>query len=133
MEIDLKTTTGDKILIIFLVIFSIIFSVWINMSTSETSDLYISIQVNGEELKTIEFTEEIIGKTFEIKTEFGRNVILIGDKNVRVIEASCPDKLDIKQGIIDKSGQMLVCLPNRLIIELKSRNKNIKEIDNVNY
>ena len=80
---------------------------------------YISIQVNGIEIKKIIFDRSLIGKTISIKTEFGYNLIEIGDGKVRVIEADCPDKLDVKQGYISEVGEVIVCLPNRLVIEIK--------------
>ncbi len=132
----MKTTKGDKVLIVFLILASILFSVFLWMKGLNISDKYISVQVDGKEIQTIEFTKENIGKTFEIETKFGRNVIEVGDGEVWITEASCPDKLDIKQGKIDSNGQMLVCLPNRLIVEIKE-NKLVKEnqdkIDSYNY
>lgn len=133
MEIRLKTTIGDKVLIVLLIVVSLIFAYKIAINRTGGSDMYISIQVNGEEIKTIDFTDDMIGKTYEIKTEFGRNVIEIGDHSVWVIEADCPDKLDVKQGKIDKPGWPIVCLPNRLIIEIKSRADEKEKIDNFAY
>ena len=36
-----------------------------------------------------------------------------------VQEASCPDHLCIRQGKISREGEMIVCLPNRMIAEVK--------------
>lgn len=52
-------------------------------------------------------------------------IISIGDTNVceikygkvRMTQAQCPDQLCIKQGAIDTSGGMIVCLPNKVTIE----------------
>lgn len=131
----MKLTKGDKILIVFLSIFSVILAIMISSVASKASGRYISIKVDGKEIKKIQFSKDMVGKTYEIKTEFGRNVIEIGDESVRVIEADCPDKLDVKQGEITKPGQVIVCLPNRLLIEYKAGNydNEEKEIDNINY
>ncbi len=131
----MKLTKGDKILIVFLSIFSVILAIMISSVASKASGKYISIKVDGNEIKKIQFSKDMVGKTYEIKTEFGRNVIEIGDESVRVIEADCPDKLDVKQGEITKPGQVIVCLPNRLLIEYKAGNydNEEKEIDNINY
>lgn len=131
----MKLTKGDKILIVFLSIFSVILAIMISSVASKASGKYISIKVDGKEIKNIQFSKDMVGKTYEIKTEFGRNVIEIGDESVRVIEADCPDKLDVKQGEITKPGQVIVCLPNRLLIEYKAGNydNEEKEIDNINY
>ncbi|MDO5027316.1 MAG: NusG domain II-containing protein [Tissierellia bacterium] len=130
----MKLTKGDKILIVFLAIFSLFIAYFFMKMGSQTTGKYVSIMVNGEEIKQIDFTKDMIGKTYAIETRFGRNVIEFGDESVWVIEASCPDKLDIKQGVIDKPGQVLVCLPNRLIVEIKARDIDQDDIiDNLNY
>ena len=56
---------------------------------------------------------------YELETQFGRNLVEIGRDYVRVIEADCPDKLDVLQGAITRPGQVIVCLPNRMIIEIR--------------
>ena len=45
------------------------------------------------------------------------NVCEIRDGQVRMIEADCPDQLCIKQGAFGTDGGMIVCLPNRVVIE----------------
>lgn len=130
----MKLKRGDIVLIIFLSVFALVLSWYISFVSTGSSGDYVSVQVNGQEIKQIQFSDEMIGKTFEIKTEFGRNVLEIGDKTVRVIEADCPDKLDVKQGEISQPGQVIVCLPNRLLVEYKAKNlSNDEIIDNFNY
>lgn len=120
----MKLTKGDKILIIFLIIFSIFLTYYINFSNKNNIEKYISIQVDGKEIKTIKLTKDIIGETYTVKTEFGKNVLKFGDGELKIIEASCLDQLCVKQGTISKVGELLVCLPNRLVIEIKSENTN---------
>ena len=112
-------TKGDKYLIAFILIISLIALIYVKNSASNYKEKYISIQVDGKEIKKIIFDKNMIGKTIPIETEYGYNLIEIGDEKVRVIEASCPDKLDVKQGYISKTGEVIVCLPNRLVIEIK--------------
>ncbi len=112
-------TKGDKILIVSIVILSILSLIYIKNFAFTNEENYISIQVDGEEIKKVIFDKKLIGKTMPIETEFGYNLIEIGDQKVRVIDADCPDKLDVKQGYISKSGEVIVCLPNKLVIEIK--------------
>lgn len=121
-------TKGDKILIISIIIISLLSLGFIKNSNTGYKQKYISIQVNGEEYKKIIFDKKIIGKTIPIETEFGYNLVEIGDGEVWVVEASCPDELDVKQGKISKSGEIIVCLPNKLVIEIKGTDE-IGEID----
>lgn len=121
-------TKGDKILIISVIIISLLSLGFIKNGNAGYKQKYISIQVNGEEHKKIIFDKKIIGKTIPIETEFGYNLIEIGDGEVWVVEASCPDELDVKQGKISRSGEIIVCLPNKLVIEIKGTDER-GEID----
>lgn len=132
----MKLTKGDKILVILLVVFSIVFSFFsFSYSLNKGSEKFVSIQINGKEIKSVKLSKDIIGKTYEIETEFGKNVLQFGDGEVKIIEASCLDKLCIEQGTIKNVGQLLVCLPNRLVVEIKSMDQspNLPEIDNATF
>ena len=121
-------TKGDKILIISVIIISLLSLGFIRNNNAGYKQKYISVQVNGQEYKKIIFDKKVIGKTIPIETEFGYNLIEVGDGEVWVIEASCPDELDIKQGKISNSGEIIVCLPNRLVVEIKGTDET-GEID----
>lgn len=125
-------TKGDKYLIIIIIIISLISIIYVERDATSYNSKYISIQVNGKEYKKITFNPKMVGKTIPIKTKYCYNLIEIGDEKVRVIEADCPDKLDVKQGYISKPGETIVCLPNRLIIEIKGENGE-NEIDYLSY
>lgn len=125
-------TKGDKCLIISIIIISL-FSLWlVKKEATNYDEKYILIQVDGKDYKKITFGSEVIGKKFPIKTKFGSNLIEIGDGKVRVIEADCPDQLDVKQGYIESPGEVIVCLPNKLVIEIKGKTKD-EDIDYISH
>jgi len=49
----------------------------------------------------------------------GTNVLVIENRQAYVSEADCPDKLCVNQGRIRGSGQMIVCLPNRVTVTIE--------------
>lgn len=49
----------------------------------------------------------------------GYNEIHAADGQIRILSASCPDKLCIRQGGISTSLLPIVCLPNRLVIRVR--------------
>lgn len=53
----------------------------------------------------------------------GKNTVKIENGSVYVSDADCPDKLCVKQGKIGKSGGTIVCLPNKLTVEVKEGKK----------
>lgn len=127
----MKLTKGDKILVIVLIVFSLLFAYYMATVNKNLEKKYVSIQINGEEINTIEFSKDIVGETYVLETEFGRNVLKFGDGEVKIIEASCPDQLCVKQGKIGQVGQLIVCLPNRLVVEIKANNAGNDDIDNI--
>ncbi|WP_100065093.1 NusG domain II-containing protein [Miniphocaeibacter massiliensis] len=124
-------TKGDKIVIIAIVIIAILLFFKIQKSNFDSENKYISIQVDSKEIKKILIDSNTNGR-YPIETKFGKNVIEIRNGKIHVIEASCPDKLDVKQGYIENMGEMIVCIPNRLIIQIKNNEKNT-ELDAINY
>ena len=120
-------TKGDKVLIA-IIVFSSILGLFYNYNNfASIEDLTLYIEVDGDLYQEVKL-EEGLNETIEVQTEFGRNIIQIDGKSVKVIEADCSDQLDVKQGSIYSAGQAIVCLPNRLTLELRS-NLQDNEID----
>lgn len=130
-----KLKIGD-FLIVGLIILSSIGIFFIsknNINTIADGNLIAIIKVNGKEIDRVDINEDSNGKTIPIETEYGYNLLEFSDKGVRSIEASCPDKLDVLQGYITQPGEMIVCLPNRLVVELCSESPvDVNEVDVVN-
>lgn len=47
------------------------------------------------------------------------NELEVRSGSIGVVSADCPDKLCVHQGFIDRSGFPIVCLPNKLVIQLR--------------
>lgn len=46
------------------------------------------------------------------------NLLVIKDGVADMTEANCPDKLCVHQREISKSNEMIVCLPNKVVVEI---------------
>lgn len=78
----------------------------------------VIVKINGEEYKELPLEEDA---TLEIKgVNEGVNILVIKDGHADIIEANCPDKLCVRQKRIHYDGESLVCLPNKVVIEIKS-------------
>ena len=49
----------------------------------------------------------------------GSNTLVIENGEAWISEANCPDKLCMGFGKISKKGEIIVCLPNRLIVVIE--------------
>ena len=79
---------------------------------------YAVIKVDGNVIKTLnlnsgETTIEVNGY------QGGVNKVVINDGKVSMTEADCPDELCVKTGKISRVGETIVCLPHRVVVEIK--------------
>lgn len=76
----------------------------------------VEISVDGTVVQTLDLS---LDQELEIPgTNGGSNYLIIQGGEVWVSDATCPDKLCIRQGKISHDGEMIVCLPNRMIAKI---------------
>ena len=76
------------------------------------------ITINGKTAEKLSLTESG-GRDITLKEAEGI-VIEINNGRIRVKSADCPDKICVNTGYISKVGEKIVCLPKKLIIEIKA-------------
>jgi len=118
----------DYIVIIFILCAAAAGFVWVNAAVSGDAAEGVIIEVDGAEYAKYYFNEISEIKTVEVFTKFGYNRVEIGKNYARVTDASCPNKLDVHMGAVTGSGQMIVCLPNRLIVRIFGNDKSIDAV-----
>lgn len=89
---------------------------------------YVVISSENKVVKRISLNDKT-KETFTVKNGLGENTIEISNGNVFIHDADCPDKICIKDGAIREPGQILVCLPNKVVVEIKGEAN--QEIDDV--
>lgn len=55
----------------------------------------------------------------------GTNTLVIEEGMAFLSEADCPDKLCVKMGRIYKKGQTIICLPNKVVVEIMGEEADI--------
>jgi len=97
----------------------------LNIENSKMYDSkYAEIYSNNELIKTIYFDENT-EKTIEIDNGLGKNSVKIQMGHIHIDEADCPNQICISDGEIQNVGEILVCLPNKVLIEIKGNNKTV--------
>lgn len=110
-----KKVKNDIILTASILIVAVL--VFFIISLISNNGNYVEIKKNGEIIgKYSLFTD----RTVEIRDENGYNLLVIEDGKAYISDASCPDKLCMKQGKVSSSGAALVCLPNKTVITIYS-------------
>ena len=77
------------------------------------------ITQNNIELYDIPLTGHTGTEDIIISDGDGENVIRIEGETIAVIEADCPDLVCVHTGAASKKGDVIACLPHKLLIEVK--------------
>ena len=64
----------------------------------------------------------------ECEIDLGTNIVCVTKSGVYMKKATCPDKLCVHNGTIDKPGQSIVCLPNKLMVEIIGNKKDVDAV-----
>lgn len=100
---------NDYILIgAIVLVIAILFAV---ITLTKEDGAYVVVKVDG-----IEVAKYDLDKDGEYELNGGTNILRIEDGKAYLIEANCPDHLCVKQGKVDKTGETITCLPNKLTV-----------------
>jgi len=89
---------------------------WIIGNHSNEEAAFASIYVNGELYDKVALTEEEY--EIEIRTERGYNRLKVSNYGIEMVESDCPDHICIGFGHIHSVNEKIVCLPNRIFVEI---------------
>lgn len=105
-------TISDKLLIASLAILTL-FSYSIASSGKQGKE--IRIEVNGKVVSTYALDKDCV---HEIKGVLGTSRIAVKDGRASFLSSPCKNKVCTHQGEAGKSGQMVACLPNRVVVRV---------------
>jgi len=105
---------NDLILIAVIVLICIGILAYMNLSKKEGSK--VEITVNGEVYDTLTLQEDTEYTVYGDNGEY--NTFIIQEGYVNMIDASCPDRLCVKQNEIHFNHQTITCLPNKVVLEV---------------
>lgn len=127
----MKLKKGDMILI-FILIAAVISWYGINKLNESKDERRAVIETDGSVYKTIPLKAGMKLQDVHIDLGAGKYIDIVVDENgAYVKDVICPDKICQQTGVVNKVGQSIVCLPNRVIVYIEGESE--AEIDNVSY
>lgn len=111
-------TKGDKILIVFVLIGAVLIFTGFQVYGFGGGKTYAVIEVNGQPYQKISLGKD--GPELQVKVPgvLGESIVEVNKDKVRMLYSPCPDKDCERQGWASRPGQMLVCLPNRVVVKI---------------
>ena len=128
-----KLRKGDLILIVVLIIIGVCAITYTTLFARRAEQgKRVIVEIDGQVVREFSLSEEVESVRFD--TPHGYNILNIADNRVRISEADCPDKLCVLTGWRQQVGQVIVCLPHRLIVRIVGDNGGAGEqLDGVTY
>ena len=103
-------------ILVLAAILAAVFFIQKRLLPKESPDVVL-VTIDGELYGSYALSED---REEDIDTKYGDNHLSIRDGFAQVTEADCPDGLCMYQGRISENGEMNVCLPHHLIVEVIS-------------
>ena len=111
----IKMKKKDIILIAAVLAISLISFAAIKMTQKDGKEVIVTVE--GKEVYKTSIKKDQI---YQIPEENGTNVMQIKDGKVTMIEATCPDHYCMRQKAVDEHGGSIICLPNKVVIEVEN-------------
>lgn len=106
------TSWGDRALMLCVLVASAGFIPWLQSGLPGAAAV---IHLNNEVVATLSLQRE---GEFSWQGPLGETVVQVKGGKIRVVRDPGPRQLCVLQGWISRAGQALVCLPNRVLIQI---------------
>lgn len=115
----------DIILIFVILVIALASFTVLRLTQKDGNQVVISL--DGKVIETIDLSEY---SQFKIEDDRGSNTIVVNEGKVTMKKADCPDQICVNHPTISKTGETIVCLPHKVVVEITNKD-NEKEIDGI--
>jgi len=118
-----RLTPFDQKLLLVLVLL-VLFS--FSLLQQQGAGARVLVDVENRTIFTADLKQE---QRVDLQGRLGTTVLQIADGAAQVISSPCPDKICIGLGAARHSGDLLACVPNRLVIRIEGAGQKDQDYD----
>ncbi len=118
---------NDILLLIIYIVLTIGMTVYVIQDKINATADQIQVYSDGEVIKSIPLPAA--DQEFEVKNDLGFIKVAIKEGVVSVIDADCRDQICVHTKAIKLGGEMIVCLPNKMYVEIKKKKNEDNGVD----
>lgn len=125
---------GDIVIIALLVMLSFLpLAIFTYQNASANGDsMHVVVSADGEIVHEMELKNDHTREVYEFVDDHGHeNTVVREGLIVYISDANCQDLLCVQQGQISEVGETLVCLPNRVLVEIVSDGVDVEDDNDV--
>lgn len=123
----MKIKKADIVLAVIIAVVGVIASIYITVNEKPVKDGQVVIYVNHEKYGSYPLNED---REIEIKKDGHINKITIKEGNAQMTFADCHNQDCVKQGKISDGSESIICLPNKVVVEIKSKERKYDAVSN---
>lgn len=120
-------TKTDKLIFWIVLAVSVLLLLFSHMIFSGSGEKTVTIETEGRHYASYQLENLWEPKVLQVETSYGTMEMMLSREGASITSSSCSDGLCL--GEITDAGEMLVCLPNRVVVRMKSET----EVDGVAY
>lgn len=122
----LALTRGDKILMVALLALSL-GSIAVVGRLVEKGSVAV-VEVDGQEIFRLSLS---VDSQRAVPGPLGDTIVQVHDGRVRVASSPCPYKLCVRMGWANEAGDLIVCVPNRVVVRVEGEGED--DLDAVSW
>lgn len=77
------------------------------------------IEVNNRRVQTVPLGPHMEKRQITVQGVNGASLLEVDGAFIRMVESACPDKVCIHMGRKSQPGDVIVCLPNRVVVKIE--------------
>ena len=110
-------TKGDILLVAVLLIVS--FASITGLRGLGSGNKHVVVEVDGQFVMELSLDKNV---TESVRGPLGDTVIVIENGTARITESPCPHHYCARMGSISRRGEIIVCIPNRVLVSIRGGN-----------
>jgi len=112
-------TKGDIVLIVVLFVLSA--GSTAGVRTLFSGGKHVVVEVDGRHEMELSLDRDV---TETVRGPIGETVVTVEHGKVRIVKSDCPHKYCIRMGAISRSGEVIVCVPNHVVVKVTGGGKD---------
>ncbi len=104
---------NDLFLVVLFLVLALIIYIIFKLNLKEGNIVKVVVDNEAKYCYNINNETEVV-----IKDGENSNTLVINDGTAFISDANCPDKICVAHRAISKTGETIVCLPHKLIVEI---------------
>lgn len=121
-------TRMDRVLILFLIGLSCILFIWRQIAIFPSGGV-VEAKLDGKVILRVDLAT-VSQEKYVLELPGGKAGLEVKDKAVRLfrIDKFCPNEVCIRTGWIRNGGEKIICVPNKLVVEIKNKRVRIDAV-----